>query len=95
MERELQEQHAKAKLQAAERAAAQKRQETERKKAEAAKKDADKEVAVRMAEHVEQGRERMKRLEDLRRHTAEVLDSPDPSVKKIRMQIRREVSATS
>ncbi|CAI5711196.1 unnamed protein product [Hyaloperonospora brassicae] len=89
-ERELQEQHAKAKLQAAERAAAQKRQEIERKNDEAAKKAADKEVAARMAEHVEQGRERMKRLEDLRRHTAEVLDSPDPSVKKIRMQIRRE-----
>ena len=91
MERELEEQHAKAKVQAAERAAAQKRQEIEHGKAEAAKKAAEKEVVTRTTEYVVQGRECIKRLEALRRHTAEISDSPNPSVKKIRMQIRREV----
>ncbi|GMF10815.1 unnamed protein product [Phytophthora lilii] len=89
---EVEEAQAKAKAQAAERAAAQKKQEAEREKEQAEKKAAEKEAAAQAKKYVKEGHARIKRLEELHRHTTEILDSPDPSVKKIRMQIRREVS---
>ncbi|GMF30771.1 unnamed protein product [Phytophthora fragariaefolia] len=89
---EVEEAQAKAKALAAERAEAQKKQEVEREKEEAAKKAAVKEAAAQAKKYVEDGRARIKRLEELQRHTSQILDSPDPAVKKIRMNIRREVS---
>jgi nucleoporin GLE1 len=90
---EVEEAQAKAKAQAAERAAAQKQQEAERAKENAAKKAAEKDAACQAKKYVEEGHACVKRLEELHRHTTEILDSPDPAVKKIRMQVRREVSA--
>ncbi|CAI5711820.1 unnamed protein product [Peronospora effusa] len=92
-EQELEEAQAKAKAQAAERAAAWKKQETEREKVEAAKRAAEREAGTQVKKHVKEGRECIKRLEALHRETAEILASLDPSVKKIRMQIRREAGA--
>ncbi|POM68923.1 hypothetical protein PHPALM_14849, partial [Phytophthora palmivora] len=89
-EQEVEEAQAKAKAQAAERAAAQKKQEAQREKEQAATKAAEKEAAAKAKKYVEDGHKRIKRLEELHRHTTEILDSPDPAVKKIRMQIRRE-----
>ncbi|KAE9220949.1 hypothetical protein PF005_g7286 [Phytophthora fragariae] len=90
---EVEEAQAKAKAQAAERAAAQKKQEAEREKGEAAKKAAEKEAATQAKKYVEEGHARIKRLEELQRHSTEILDSPDPAVKKIRMNIKREAGA--
>ncbi|KAF4318796.1 hypothetical protein JM18_005995 [Phytophthora kernoviae] len=87
---ELEEAQAKAKVQAAERAAAKKQQEVDREKEETAKKAAQKEAEAQAKQYVADGRARIKRLEELHRHTTEILDNPDPSVKKIRMQIKRE-----
>ncbi|CAI5743962.1 unnamed protein product [Peronospora destructor] len=92
-EHELEEAQAKAKAQAAERAAMWKKQETEHEKLEAVKRAAEREAATQVKKHAEEGRECIKRLEALHRETAEILASPDPSVKTIRMQIRREAGA--
>ncbi|CAH0480773.1 unnamed protein product [Peronospora belbahrii] len=92
-ENELAEALAKAKAQAAERAALRRKQEIEREEVEAAKVAAEKEVASQAKKHVQEGRECIKRLETLHCQTTEILDSPDLSVKKIRMQIRREAGA--
>ncbi|KAG1699270.1 hypothetical protein DVH05_014187 [Phytophthora capsici] len=92
-EEEVEEAQAKAKAQAAERALAQKKQQEEREKEKAAKHAAAKEAAAQAKKYVEEGHQCIKRLEELHRHTTEILDSPDPSVKRIRMQIRREAGA--
>ncbi|KAL3660941.1 hypothetical protein V7S43_013957 [Phytophthora oleae] len=92
-EEEVEEAQAKAKAQATERAVAQKKQQEEREKEQSAKRAAEKEAAAQAKKYVEEGHQCIKRLEELHRHTTEILDSPDPSVKKIRMQIRREAGA--
>ncbi|KAK1931576.1 Nucleoporin GLE1 [Phytophthora citrophthora] len=92
-EEEVEEAQAKAKALAAERALTQKKQQEEREKEQVAKRAAEKKAAAQAKKYVEDGHQCIKRLEELHRHTTDILDSPDPSVKKIRMQIRREAGA--
>ncbi|KAI9905329.1 hypothetical protein PsorP6_013546 [Peronosclerospora sorghi] len=91
VEQESKEAQAKAKDQADDRAALQIKREIERERVQAEKRNADKAVAAQAENYITSAHECVKRLEALQRETTAILDSPDPTVKKIRMQIRREV----
>ncbi|CEG47718.1 nucleoporin gle1 [Plasmopara halstedii] len=87
---ETEEAQARDKAQAAKKAA---NLEEERQREEADKRSAEKEANARVKKYVKEGHDQIRHLVELQRHTTKILDSTDPSVKKIRVQIRREAGA--
>jgi hypothetical protein len=98
----VEEAQAKAKAAAADRAAAAadkaaavaeaQRQKDVENEAEKKKKAAAKQAADRVAkEHIMEAQVRLDRLEKLQQRSESILASPDPSVKKIRVDIKLKV----